>query len=139
MKAYMTAFRLYNARMRPSLIIQTALLTAACLGGVAALAQTPSAAPAPSSAPSALPGGNPIERQDPVQHDRNTQRVEHIRVEDAGSRVDEVRSGGETKSITVQPKTGMPAYEVQPAGSGAGSPESGPGAAGKRVWKVLNF
>ncbi|MBY4596968.1 hypothetical protein [Ottowia caeni] len=115
--------------MRPSNILQAATLAAACLGGVAALAQAPS--PTPSG---------PVTRESPVQHDRKTQRVEHIRVEDAGSRVDEVRSGGETKSITVQPKAGVPSYEVQPADStGAGSPDASPGAAGKRVWKVLNF
>ena len=45
---------------------------------------------------------------------RRNQRVERIVVEDAGSRVDELRVGGQTQSITVQPKTGtpMPAYEV---------------------------
>ena len=71
--------------------------------------------------------------------DRRTQRVQHIRTEDAGSRVDEVRSGGETKSITVQPKAAVPAYDVRPAdasGTGANSREAGPGAAGPRVWKL---
>jgi len=53
-------------------------------------------------------------------------RVEHIRVEDAGARIDEVRVGGETQSITVQPKAGMPAYEVAPK-------------TGERTWKVLGF
>ena len=37
---------------------------------------------------------------------RHNQRVERIVVEDAGSRVDELRVGGQTKSITVQPKVG---------------------------------
>lgn len=121
--------------MRPSIILQAATLAAACLGGVAALAQAPSPVPAQSPAP-----GGPITRENPVQHDRKTQRVEYIRVEDAGSRVDEVRSGGQTKSITVQPKADVPAYEVQPADSTGGtSPDASPGAAGKRVWKVLNF
>ena len=124
--------------MRPSIIFQLAAVTAACLGGVAALAQAPSPAPATVTTPSTVPA-EPITREDPVQYDRKTQRVEHIRVEDAGSRVDEVRSGGETKSITVQPKASVPAYEVQPAGSGAINHEGGPGSAGKRVWKVLNF
>lgn len=53
-------------------------------------------------------------------------RVEHIHVEDAGARIDEVRVGGETQSITVQPKDGMPAYEVAPK-------------TGERTWKVLGF
>ncbi|MGB4361019.1 MAG: hypothetical protein WBJ19_11430 [Rhodoferax sp.] len=53
-------------------------------------------------------------------------RVEHIHIEDAGARIDEVRVGGQTQSITVQPKDGMPAYEVAPK-------------TGERTWKVLGF
>ena len=53
-------------------------------------------------------------------------RIEHIHVEDAGARIDEVRVGGETQSITVQPKDGMPAYEVAPK-------------TGERTWKILGF
>ena len=54
------------------------------------------------------------------------QRTEHIRLEDADSLIDEVRVGGETKSITVLPKGGMPAYQVAPV-------------SGERSWKVLGF
>ncbi|MET4576696.1 hypothetical protein [Ottowia thiooxydans] len=121
--------------MRVSITTQAALLAATCLVGAAAFAQ----APAPATAGNA---NAPVVREDPVQHDSRTQRIENIRIEDAGSRVDEVRSGGETKSITVQPKVGVPAYEVQPAdrsGTGANSGETAPGGAGRRVWKVLNF
>lgn len=53
-------------------------------------------------------------------------RVEHIHVEDAGARIDEIRMGGDTQSITVQPKGGMPAYQVAPK-------------TGERTWKVLGF
>ena len=53
-------------------------------------------------------------------------RIEHIHVEDAAARIDEVRVGGETQSITVQPKDGMPAYQVAPK-------------TGERTWKVLGF
>ena len=53
-------------------------------------------------------------------------RVEHIHVEDTGARIDELRVGGETQSITVQPKDGMPAYQVAPK-------------TGERTWKVLGF
>jgi hypothetical protein len=53
-------------------------------------------------------------------------RTEHIRVEDAGSRIDELRIGGVTKSIDVQPKGGMPAYQIAPTG-------------GERSWKVVDF
>ena len=74
--------------------------------------------------------------------DSRTQRVEHIQHEDAGNRVNELRVGGETRSISVQPKSGVPAYEVRPAdpsGTGASSREAGPGSAGPRVWKMLQF
>ena len=54
------------------------------------------------------------------------QTTQHIVVEDARTRIDEVRVGSETKSITVTPKDGMPAYDV--------APESG-----DRTWKVLGF
>jgi hypothetical protein len=53
-------------------------------------------------------------------------RVEHIQVEDSGARIDEVRVGGETQSITVQPKNNMPAYQVAPK-------------TGETSWKVLGF
>ena len=62
-----------------------------------AVAQTPAAVPAP---PEPLEG-------------RQNQKIERIRHEDAGSRIDEVRVGGQTQSITVQPKVeGVPAMGV---------------------------
>ena len=73
---------------------------------------------------------------------RDTQRIEHIQHEDAGSRVNELRVGGETRSISVQPKAGVPGYDVRPAdasGTAAGSREAGPGSAGPRVWKLHQF
>ncbi len=100
------------------------------------LAQT---APAASAAPAAAPlpeaaapaGGRP---------DKATQR---IRTEDAGSRIDEVRVGGETQSITVQPKTGnnLPAYEVKPSDTAKSSSptSSSSDTNGARVWNVLKF
>lgn len=53
-------------------------------------------------------------------------RIEHLRVEDAGARIDELRIGGTTQSISVQPKGGMPTYQVEPK-------------TGERSWKVLGF
>ena len=74
-----------------------------------------------------------------VIHD--SRRIERITVEDAGSRVDELREGGETRKITVQPKAQVPAYDVRPPDSGAGSRsrDGGSGNAGERSWKLLNF
>lgn len=53
-------------------------------------------------------------------------RTERIQIEDAGARIDELRIGGETKTITVQPKGRLPAYQVEPA-------------SGERSWKILGF
>ena len=74
---------------------------------------------------------------------RPDQTIQHIRTEDAGSRIDEVRVGGETQSITVQPKTGsnIPAYEVKPSDTarGAAPSTSKNDTTGSRVWNVLKF
>jgi hypothetical protein len=53
-------------------------------------------------------------------------RTERIRLEDEGARIDELRIGGETRTISVTPKGGMPAYDVAPK-------------TGERTWKVLGF
>ena len=74
---------------------------------------------------------------------RANQRTERIQIEDAGSRVDELRVGGQTQSISVQPKTGsMPSYEVQSpdgARSRAGSQNGAETTTAPRVWNVLKF
>ena len=53
-------------------------------------------------------------------------RVERIRLEDGAARIDELRVGGETQSISVQPKGGLPAYQIAPD-------------SGQRSWKILSF
>ena len=71
---------------------------------------------------------------------RRNQKIEHIRVEDKGARVDELRYGGVTQNITVQPKNDMPSYEVMPSDpSRQGSAATGGGDKGPRVWNVLKF
>jgi len=75
---------------------------------------------------------------------RQNQKIERIRHEDAGSRIDEVRVGGQTQSITVQPKVeGMPAYEIQPSSMIRGRPrdarEGMDNTGGQRFWNVLRF
>ena len=62
------------------------------------------------------------------------QLIERITVDDGGARINELRFGGETRSITVQPKGGLPAYDVRPI-SGADS-QAG---SGTRTWKILGF
>lgn len=101
-----------------------------CASGV--LAQAPVAAADPAA---------PLVRE-PVEGSRSNQKVERIQHEDAGSRIDELRYGGRTERITVQPKGGMPEYEIQPdAASGARPADTrdGPSGAGQRRWNVLRF
>ena len=84
-----------------------------------------------------------VETQGLAPSGRPDQKIERIRTEDAGSRIDEVRVGGQTQSITVQPKIGdnLPAYEVKPLGSarGAAPASTGGDTTGARVWNVLKF
>lgn len=106
---------------------------------VAALAVLPLAAAMAQPTPAA-PAVARVE-QAPIAPSRANQTIERIRTEDAGSRIDELRVGGETQSITVQPKTGGAAYEVN---KGEGARGTAPAAAsgdtnGARVWNVLKF
>lgn len=70
------------------------------------------------------------------------QRVERITHEDKLTRIDELRVGGQTQRIEVQPKNGAPAYEIAPlrssesAGQGAGGRT---GNSGKSSWRLFNF
>lgn len=110
----------YNELMRstfftPGLFVRCVIgAAAACqlVYGVAQV-QTPSAQ-LPTTAASATQRATP----EPL--------TESIRIEDASTRIDEVRVGGETRSITVQPKGGMPSYQVAPV-------------TGDTRWKVLGF
>ncbi|RYZ10551.1 MAG: hypothetical protein EOO24_08785 [Comamonadaceae bacterium] len=73
---------------------------------------------------------------------RRNQRIERIRVEDGGATVDELRYGGQTQSISVQPKGGFGSYEVLPndgTRQRQGSAETSAGGNGPRVWNVLKF
>ena len=100
-------------------------------GAASAGAQTAAAPPAVNSADK--PADQPTGRPD--------RAIERIRTEDAGSRIDELRVGGETQSITVQPAANVPAYEVRPmnasrAGSGSAADT---GSTGSRLWNILKF
>ena len=110
--------------------LRTLVFLAALPLATLSAAQTPAQAAAPVPTASA-PAGRP------------DQTIQRIRTEDAGSRIDEVRVGGETQSITVQPKTGnnMPAYEVKPSDTarGAAPSTSKNDTTGSRVWNVLKF
>jgi hypothetical protein len=98
--------------MRHTLLVT---LLVGSLGLCQAQAQTMTSAVSPAPVgESRLPGAG-IEK-----------RTERILIEDAGSRIDELRVGGETRSITVQPKGGAPRYQIQPS-------------SGERSWNVLVF
>lgn len=76
----------------------------------------------------------PVRPVDPAaQPGRHNQNIERIRTEDAGTRIDELRVGGQTQSIAVQPKNDMPAYEVRPVDA------QGSAGSGKRVWTFRQF
>ena len=99
------------------------LLALSALATAAALAQNPkenTSQPAPDK-------GEQLSQQEAADSDKG-QRIERIVVEDAGSRIDELHVGGETRSITVQPKASgkLPAYEVRPNN-------------GTRVWNLGRF
>ncbi|CAN5526891.1 hypothetical protein BH10PSE16_BH10PSE16_37400 [soil metagenome] len=92
------------------------------------MAQTQAPAASVASAPKVKPA-------------RPDKKIERIRTEDAGTRIDELRVGGETQQITVQPKTGGAAYEVKPAEGARGKPPATTNndTNGSRVWNVLKF
>ena len=63
---------------------------------------------------------------------------------DEATRIEELRVRGQTQSITVTPKKGaiQKPYEILPANDGRDMSYNGQatrGAAGQRVWRVLNF
>jgi hypothetical protein len=73
---------------------------------------------------------------------RHNQKIERIRVEDTANRIEEVRVGGQTQSVTVQPKADVPAYEMPPNEMTRSRPsDSREGLAERkqRVWNVLSF
>jgi hypothetical protein len=116
----------YNARMRTAPLHRpfgqlTFIVLLACTSVGWAQTGTPPAKPAnPASAAGAAPSAS---TQPPSS---TNQLIERIHVQGGAASIDEVRVGGETRSITVQPKGGFPTYDVQPA-------------TGTRAWKVLGF
>jgi hypothetical protein len=87
------------------------------LAGFSVLAQAP--APEPS-------GTSGIEAKSEliVHHDR-------------GSRVEELRVGGQTRSIQVDTNSQVPGYQIQPIDPAQSTQYKG--AAGKSSWRVIKF
>lgn len=111
-----------NAQIRP-------LILALALAPV--LSATAQQAPAPEPAPA---GAQPAQAAD---------RIERITHEDGLSRIDELRVGGQTKSIEVQPKNGAPAYQIttEPGVPSSKGDVAGQrtGNAGRSSWRILSF
>ena len=119
--------RPYNLVMRAA-----PLLLLVSLAASSVLAQDLSAPPVQAAPDASETRGAPT--------DRSNQRTERIRIEDEGSRVDELRVGGQTRSITVTPKVSeMPAYEVQPTEGVRNRSRSSSDTTGPRVWNMLKF
>jgi hypothetical protein len=119
----------------PSSFVRNALLAIACCAALGSLqAQTPPADPAAPDAAAAKDEKN--------TEGRRNQKIERIHIDDGGAKVDELRYGGQTQSITVTPKGRMPAYEVKPTDPGRtqsqGQGEAG-GGTGPTLWNVLKF
>ena len=74
---------------------------------------------------------------------RANQRIEHIKVEDEGSRIEELRVGGQTTRITVQPKSGnAPEYEIKPPDATRGQAGTGNDSqvnTAPPVWNIKKF
>jgi glucose/arabinose dehydrogenase len=96
----------------------------ACTGACWAQAQVPTGAATTAKATAGTAATELASTSLPAS--KTNQLIERIQVNDGAVRIDEVRFGGETRSIAVVPKGGMPAYEVQPV-------------TGVRTWKILGF
>jgi len=126
----------YNLVMasNPLSFFRHVLLALVCAVPVAAVQAQTAAQPAP------VP---PAEAKAEARAEaRRNQKIENIHVEDGGAAVDEVRYGGQTQSITVQPKANVPSYQVLPNDGGRerqGQSETGSGGNGQRVWNVMKF
>lgn len=72
---------------------------------------------------------------------RVEQKVERLHVGDEGTSIDEVRYGGQTQSITVQPR-GLKGYDVAPTDGPrrrASERDGGDANGGARTWRMLGF
>lgn len=118
----------------PLSFFRRALLALVCALPVAAVQAQTAVQPAPTPSADA--------KADARAEGRRNQKIENIHVEDGGAAVDEVRYGGQTQSITVQPKANVPSYQVLPNDGGRerqSQGETGSGGNGPRVWNVMKF
>ncbi len=100
------------------------LLALSCLLAATALAQKPAALPRDVAPPPAS---------------GTEQKIERIRHEDASTRIDELRVGGESKSITVSPKGDAPAYQVPPESNNRNPASTDRERSGSGGWNILKY
>jgi hypothetical protein len=132
---------LTSHRRLPTLL---ALCCAASLHLVASAQERVPAAARPSAS-AVQPSARPLAPASTAAEEKTAQGEPAVRrtvIEDDGARIDELKVRGQTKRITVTPKTGGKPYEIIPP-SGAPDQTEGPngsnGSVGKRVWPVLSF
>lgn len=65
------------------------------------------------------------------------QKTERIVHQDRGSRIEELRVGGQTRRIDVDTNSQIPGYQVQPIDPAQAG--SGQGSTGKSSWRVIRF
>jgi hypothetical protein len=116
---------------RPLLLAGLAALAVSAAQAQSAGTPAASAPPLTASASAPAAGARPGSRPD--------QAIERIRVEDAGSRIDELRVGGQTRNITVQPKAAVPAYQVRPEDAAGATADDARSGKGSTSWNVLKF
>ena len=134
----------YNIFMASSTssIVRSAMLALACVcaAGFAQAQQAQEAAPAGATP---TPNNNAAPKEGADLEGRRNQKIERIRHEDGGAVIDELRYGGETRSIAVQPKANVPAYEIQPTDMARSRPadhrDGMSSATGQRVWNIFRF
>jgi hypothetical protein len=113
-------------RPLPAALLLSLVAGAALIWATPVAAQTAPAAPAPAEQV-------PL----PASEGKAMERITH---EDALSRIDELRVGGETRAIAVQPKNGAPAYEITPLPAADSATSAGQGgSSGRSRWRVLSF
>jgi hypothetical protein len=72
---------------------------------------------------------------------KKNQKIEHLHAEDNAVTIDETRYAGQSQGVTVQPKDGLPAYEIKPDTQGRQRvrDDRRGTAGGERVWNVFAF
>jgi hypothetical protein len=117
---------------------------AACIAAtMSPLASAAEAAPAPLPPAASASAALPLEIEDPAPKKGVSEpAIKRTVIEDRSARIEELRVRGQLQKVTVNPKGGVPGYEVL-IGDGAHAigddPGTSRGSAGKRVWNVLRF